>query len=125
MLTRSTPYFPVPDVAASAAHYAKVLGFQTEYTAGDPPEFAIVTRDRLGIMLKRVDPATTIVPNESQNGTWDVFFWVTDVHALFDELQAAGATIVYGPVLQPSYRMMEFAARDHDGYVLGFGQEWG
>lgn len=125
MLTRSTPYFPVTDVAASAAHYEKVLGFKTEYLAGDPPQFAIVSRDGLGIMLKHVDDGSKIVPNEPQGGTWDVFFWVDDVQALYDELVAAGADIVYGPIVQRSYSMKEFAARDRDGYVLGFGQEWG
>ncbi|HEV8337567.1 MAG TPA: hypothetical protein VGR67_14230 [Candidatus Polarisedimenticolia bacterium] len=33
-----------------------------------------------------------------------------------------GADVVYGPVIQPAYRMEEFAVRDREGYVLGFGQ---
>jgi uncharacterized glyoxalase superfamily protein PhnB len=52
-----------------------------------------------------------------------VFSWVTDVEALFDELKGRGAAIVYTPVVQP-YGMKEFAVRDPNGYVLGFGQEW-
>ena len=31
---------------------------------------------------------------------------------------------VYGPIVQTEYNMKEFAVRDVDGYVLGFGQEW-
>jgi hypothetical protein len=64
----------------------------------------------------------SISPNERQGGTWDVFFWVRDAHALHAELHANGADIVYGPVFQEAYQMQEFAVRDHDGYVLGFGQ---
>ena len=30
--------------------------------------------------------------------------------------------IVYGPLIQESYQMKEFAVRDCDGHVLGFGQ---
>jgi hypothetical protein len=30
---------------------------------------------------------------------------------------------VYPPVVQP-YGMKEFAVRDPNGYVLGFGQQW-
>lgn len=121
-LTRSAPYFPVADVARAVEHYQRVLGFQTEYSAGSPPEFAIVTRDGLSIMLRRVADAHRISPNEEQGGTWDVFFWVSDIRTLHAELVANGADIVYGPVLQEAYHMTELAARDADGYVLGFGQ---
>jgi catechol 2,3-dioxygenase-like lactoylglutathione lyase family enzyme len=121
-LTRSAPYFPVADVERSATHYERVLGFRREYSAGSPPEFAIVTRDGLSIMLRLVPEPERISPNERQGGTWDVFFWVRDVRALHAELTAAGADIVYGPILQPAYGMEELAVRDADGYVLGFGQ---
>ena len=36
--------------------------------------------------------------------------------------RANGADIVYGPLVQDAYQMEEFAVRDHEGYVLGFGQ---
>ena len=121
-LLRSAPYFPVADVERTAAHYEGVLGFQREYVAGSPAQFAIMTRDGLSIMLRLVSDPDRISPNESQGGTWDAFFWVRDVRALHTELVAKGADIVYGPMLQQAYQMEEFAARDSDGYVLGFGQ---
>ena len=121
-LTRSAPYFPVADVERAAAHYERVLGFRREYSAGSPPEFAIVTRDGFSIMLRLVPNPERISPNERQGGTWDVFFWVRDIRALHAELTASGADVVYGPILQPAYRMEELAVRDADGYVLGFGQ---
>ena len=61
-------------------------------------------------------------PTRNQGGTWDAFFWVRDVRALHDELKGRGAVIVYGPIVQKAYDMEEFAVRDRDGYVLGFGQ---
>ena len=121
-LLRSAPYFPVGDVERAASHYERVLGFVREYSAGSPAQFAIVTRDGLSIMLRLVADADRISPNERQGGTWDVFFWVRDVRALHAELVASGATIAYGPIVQPAYNMEEFAVRDDDGYVLGFGQ---
>jgi len=124
-LLRSAPYFPVADVVPSAAHYESALGFRLEYTAGSPPEFAILSRDGLSIMLRRVPEPARIVPNERQGGTWDVFFWVDDADALHAELLANGADIVYGPIIQEHYRMKEFAVRDREGYVLGFGQALG
>jgi uncharacterized glyoxalase superfamily protein PhnB len=121
-LVRSAPYFPVADVDRAATHYERIFGFTREYSAGSPPEFAIVTRDSVSIMLRLVADAARIAPNESQGGTWDVFCWVRDLRALHAELAANGATVVYGPIVQAAYGMEEFAVRDADGYVLGFGQ---
>jgi catechol 2,3-dioxygenase-like lactoylglutathione lyase family enzyme len=124
-LLRSAPYFPVPDVEQSAVHYERVFGFRREYAAGTPPQFAILSRDGLAIMLRLVSAPDRIVPNERQGGTWDAFFWVRDAKALHAELRDNGADIVYGPMVQEAYHMEEFAVRDRDGYVLGFGQELG
>lgn len=121
-LTRSAPYFPVANVERSVAHYTDVLGFGLEYSAGSPAQFAIVSRDGLAIMLRRVADPAKIAPSESQGGTWDAFFWVRDIDAVSSELTSHGATIVYGPIVQESYHMREMAVRDADGHVLGFGQ---
>jgi catechol 2,3-dioxygenase-like lactoylglutathione lyase family enzyme len=124
-LLRSAPYFPVADVEQSATHYEGVFGFRREYVGGAPgapPEFAIMSRDGLAIMLRRVTSPERITPNEKQGGTWDAFFWVNDAKSLHAELQARGAEVVYGPIVQREYNMEEFAVRDREGYVLGFGQ---
>ena len=121
-LLRSAPYFPVSDVEQSVEYYERVLGFRREYMAGTPAQFAIMGRDGLPIMLRRVSDPGRISPNERQGGTWDAFFWVRDVRKLHAELRASGADIVYGPIAQDEYHMEEFAVRDRDGYVLGFGQ---
>jgi hypothetical protein len=121
-LLRSAPYFPVADVEKAASHYERVLGFRRDYVAGTPPEFAILSRDGLAVMLRLVATPARISPNEKQGGTWDAFFWVRDAQELHAELRGRGADVVYGPVIQPAYRMEEFAVRDCEGYVLGFGQ---
>lgn len=100
-----------------------MLGFRAEYRAGEPPVFAIHSRDGLAVMLRLAPAATKITPSEAQGGTWDAFFWVADVRALLEELRARGAMIAYDLVYQAAYQMDEFAVRDLDGYVLGFGQE--
>ncbi|MGH9819430.1 MAG: VOC family protein [Pyrinomonadaceae bacterium] len=121
-LWRSSPYFPVSDVERSVVYYKEKLGFECEYSAGTPPQFAICTRDGFAIMLRKVSEPGLITPIEKQGGTWDAFFWVTDAEQLHGEIESKGAEIVYGPLIQESYRMMEFAIRDCDGHVLGFGQ---
>lgn len=122
-LLQSAAYFPVSDVRATAAAYDTLLGFTATYIAGEPAEFAICTRDGQSLMFRRVNDPSRIRPNEAQGGTWDVFFWVEDVDGLYAELTARGATVAYAPVNQAAYQMREFAVRDPNGYVLGFGQD--
>ena len=124
-LLRSAPYFPVADLEQSATHYERVFGFNRDFVGGTPPQFAILSRDGLPIMLKLVDGSAPIMPNSKQGGTWDAFFWVRDAQALCDELRARGADVVYGPLIQHEYNMKEFAVRDGEGYVLGFGEALG
>jgi hypothetical protein len=81
-----------------------------------------LSRDGLAIMLRRVAAPERITPNEKQGGTWDAFFWVRDARTLHDELLSRGAVVVYGPVVQEEYQMLELAVRDPDGHVLGFGE---
>ena len=121
-LLRHAPYLLVADVAKAAAYYRDVLGFASEYSAGAPPVFAIHSRDGLAVMLRLAPDAAKITPSEAQGGTWDAFFWVADVRALLAEFRARGAIIAYDLVYQAAYHMDEFAVRDLDGYVLGFGQ---
>lgn len=121
-LLRSAPYFPVADVEESLKFYARVLGFGSEYAAGSPVEFAICSRDGLAIMLRRMSTPELIRPIEKQGGTWDAFFWIDDAAGLHAELAAKGAVVVYGPLIQEAYQMREFAVRDSDGHVLGFGE---
>ena len=122
ILIRSAPYFLVADVDKASEYYERVLGFASEYKAGAPAVFAIQSRDGLAVMLRLASPGATLVPNELQRGTWDAFFWTSDVRSLLNELRSSGATLVYDLVYQDAYNMDEFAVRDLDGYILGFGQ---
>ncbi len=120
-ILKSATYLPVHDVDASVREWESLLGFKSVYVAGSPPEFAIVVCDGVQVMLRRVDPSQRIVPNEAQGGTWDLFCWVDDADAGCVAIRERGGTIVYGPIDQPSYRMREFAVRESNGYVIGFG----
>jgi len=120
-LLRCAPCFPIADFERTTAHYEQILGFRREYDGGEPPHFAIMSRDGMTIMLRLVGAPYPSTPNEKQGGTWDAFFWVEDARALHAELSSKGATVVYGPIVQESYGMEEFGVRDCDGHVLGFG----
>ena len=90
VILRSATYLPVPDVSGIGAYYRDVLGFTCEYSAGDPPEFAVFKRDGCAVMFRRVPEPGLICPNDRQGGTWDVFCWVDDVDALHAEFERKG-----------------------------------
>jgi catechol 2,3-dioxygenase-like lactoylglutathione lyase family enzyme len=108
-IVRAAPYLLVSDVARAGDYYQSVLGFEREYAAGEPPEFAIYSRDGHPIMLRRAPDPGRVVPVERQGGT---------------ELKQRGADFAYQLTVQ-QYGMRELAVRDLDGYVLGFGEPTG
>ena len=121
-LTQSAPVLLVRNLERAAQHYRDVLGFRLGKFYGEPPTFTIIARDRMHLMLKQVDDERSIVPRSSVSpGLWDAYFWTDDADALFQELEANGATVDYGPCNQP-YGCREFGIRDLDGYDIGFGQ---
>lgn len=120
-LTRSAVYLPVHDVEATIDYYRRSLDFETEYVAGQPAQFAIVSRSGFPIMLRRVGEDTPLQPHRGSEGAWDVFFWTNDAKSLCEEFERKAIQALYGPVQQP-YGILEFAIADCNGYVIGFGE---
>ena len=121
-LTSSAPVLLVRDVVAAANYYRDALGFTYDRFWGEPPNFVILRRDGLYVMLSLAPHGSAIVPHWKVNpGIWNVYFWVDDVDALFAELKGRGARIDYGLDDKP-YNVREFGVQDLDGYDIGFGQ---
>ena len=120
-LTGVAPVLLVKDVVTSAEYYNSRLGFATEIMVGDPPQFAIVSRDDMRLFLKQADQPAHVVPHWTvSRSTWNVYFWTTDADTLFAELKSRGATIDYDICNQP-HGCREFGVRDLDDYDLAFG----
>lgn len=122
-LVRSAAYLLVSNVDTALHYYRDRLGFKVDYAAGTPVEFAIVSRDGLPLMLKLGGPSSRIEPMAARGGTWDVYFWVTGVDALHQDVTARGAMFAQPLGDQPLHGTREFAVFDPDGHVLAFGEE--
>lgn len=119
----SAPILLVKDVIASANYYREKVGFSYERFWGDPPCFCILWRDSFHLMLSQVEDVKFIVPHyKVVEKMWDVYFWVNDAQALYDELKQRGAIIDYELCEQP-YGCREFGIQDLDGYDVAFGQD--
>jgi len=108
--------FVVEDVLRSVQHYCDVLGFHTEFTYGEPTFYAGVERDGVLIHLQ------TASETKRQPGHGALNVFVTDVDALYHELQSKGARTVKEPKDYP-YGMRDFDIHDLDGNQLCFGME--
>jgi catechol 2,3-dioxygenase-like lactoylglutathione lyase family enzyme len=121
-LTSVAPVLLVRDVVAAAEHYRDRLGFHYTRFWGEPPDFVILDRDGLRLMLHRPEASVAIAPHwRVSQGVWNVYFWINDADALFAEFKARGARIDYGPE-NKMYGIREFGVQDLDGYDIGFGQ---
>jgi len=115
-LCRAATVFVVQDVLRSVEHYCDILGFHTQFTYGEPTFYAGVERDDLVIHLQAASET------KRQPGHGAVYVFVTDVDALYQELQSRGARTLNEPKDYP-YGMRDFNINDIDGNQLCFGME--
>ena len=119
------PQFVVPDVVAAAEYYRDVLGFQIQGYFWEPPVYAIVRRDAVGIHFGKADANADAgaAPNTPhREGSIDAYVWVDDVDGLFDELKTRGANIVEAPTRR-EYHCYEMVVEDKFGFRLAFGMD--
>jgi len=119
----SAPILLVKDIVLSANYYRDKIGFSYDRLWGEPPNFCILNRNDFSLMLCQVDDSKHIVPHyKIVENMWNVYFWVSDVKDLYQELKKNGAIIDYQLSEKP-YGCLEFGIQDIDGYDIAFGQE--
>ena len=118
------PYLIVDDIFKSAEFYRDKLGFDFNRIWGEPPQFVIVHRDGVHIMLKCPGSPGNIRPNNRVNpdACWDAYIWVKDADALYEELRSRGVKITREIENEP-YGCRDFDVEDNSGYILCFGQD--
>jgi uncharacterized glyoxalase superfamily protein PhnB len=115
----AVPILVTADVNATIDYYARVLGFETHFTYGDPPVYAGIRRDDLLLYLT-LDPE--IVAKLKESGlSPDVFLWVEDVDAAYEEHRANGAKIIEEVSNRP-WDARQYVVEDPNGYHLKFAE---
>ena len=116
------PVFAVADISATIRWYEVQLGFIGDpFPAHEPYVFAIMYRDKIEIMLQRVEGyERPDVYNSRPGGVWDAYFRIEGVKDLFESVREE-ATIVQ-PLHKQPYGNWEFEVRDPNGYLLVFSE---
>jgi hypothetical protein len=121
-LTGSAPILLVKDVVAAANYWRDCVRFSYERFWGEPPDFCILQRDGLHLMLAQMSDTAEARPHwKIVDQMWNVYFWVDDATAFHDDVVRLGAKIDYGLGLKP-YGCLEFGIQDLDGHDIAFGQ---
>src|SRR5262245_29298812 len=127
----AVPQFRVPDVRRTAEYYRDVLGFEiggywdgkeVHQDAGRPVVFGIVRRDQARLHFQLAEQSETGPRTSGDDEASDVYFHITGVDALAEELRGRGAEILDGPEDLP-YGQRELVVRDCNGRILVFGEK--
>jgi catechol 2,3-dioxygenase-like lactoylglutathione lyase family enzyme len=130
-LQRTIPALPVRDVGAAVAYYRDRFGFESPHQTGD---FAVLVRDDAVLHLwgatddewrARGDLERRPICSGAESflaGTASCRIEVSDIDALFDELQSAGVLhdVSRAGVSATDFGTTEFATLDSDGNLLTF-----
>jgi hypothetical protein len=121
-LTGSAPILLVRNVVDAANYWRDRVGFHYDRFWGEPPCFCILDRDGLRLMLSQVPAGAEWRPHwQIVEQMWNVYFWVDDAKAIYDELRQCGAKIDYELQVK-SHGCLEFGIQDLDGHDIAFGQ---
>jgi catechol 2,3-dioxygenase-like lactoylglutathione lyase family enzyme len=118
------PFFIVERLDASLDFYVQRLGFSVDVALPKgAPYFAIVQRDRIGIMLKEIGTDIRPQPNHTRHGwaRWDAYIYTPEPDALFEEFQARNVPF-HHPISDTDDGLRAFEIFDNNGYVICFGR---
>ena len=113
-----TPFMHVEDLEKALVFFNDVLGFETQFRAGD---YAYVHRETAGMRILQQKGADAAPPGTRR---FAYYIDVRDADQLYPELKPKLATLptrdVYGPVNQP-YSQRELLVLAPDGNLIVFG----
>jgi glutathione S-transferase len=116
------PVLPVADVAASAAYFHDVLGFDIDFLEGDPPIHGRVTKGDGSWGQPVYVHLSRSAPDEVRPSSELRIHVGHDLDGLFEEYRRLEVPVVFAPVSQP-WGLREFAVREINGHVLRFCAE--
>jgi catechol 2,3-dioxygenase-like lactoylglutathione lyase family enzyme len=117
MLKRAIPNIFVKDFQAALAYYTGPLGFQTLFVYGDVPFYAHLERDEAILAIRHV--TKRVIDHTAGEALLSAFIEVSDVNALHQQLQTAGAHVWQAPRDEP-WAMRSLIVSDLDDNLICF-----
>ena len=117
MLKQAIPQVFVKDFQAALAYYTGPLGFHPLFVYGEIAFYAHLARDEAILAIRHV--TKPVIDHAAGEALLSAFVEVSDVDALHEQLQAAGAHIWQAPRDEP-WAMRSLIVSDPDGNLLCF-----
>lgn len=112
---RVAPTVPMADIERSLRFYRDLLGFEVQFTNGEPVSFAVLKQGGAELHLE-------VQPGKA--GSLHVHLMVDDLDPVFERLQQAGAAIRQPPQVQP-WGLRDMVVEDPDGNTFEIAQPVG
>lgn len=122
MIGQIAPVFFTLDIPRTVAFFSEKLGFECLSVwpgDGDPPVYAIVSRDGRAIHF-RCAPPPGAQADKYEDELLDAYLFVEDADALYAEYAAKGVEFTRTLGDTP-WQTREFVVKDCDGRLLAFG----
>jgi catechol 2,3-dioxygenase-like lactoylglutathione lyase family enzyme len=111
----AVPVVATADVRTTVEWFEKTLGFEQQWSWGDPPVYAGIKAG--GAMLYvSLDPELAGTISERRLAP-DIFLWVRDIDAVYDRHRANGAAIEEQLNRRP-WGVRQYVIREPNGYRL-------
>jgi uncharacterized glyoxalase superfamily protein PhnB len=111
----AVPVIATADVAHTIRYFEQTLGFEQQWTWGDPPVYAGVKAGR-AILYITHDPGTAAAIKERHLAP-DIFLWVSHIDQVYDQHRAKNADIVEELAARP-WGVRQYVVREPNGYHL-------
>jgi catechol 2,3-dioxygenase-like lactoylglutathione lyase family enzyme len=111
----AVPVISTPDVASTLAYWERTLGFERQWSWGDPPVYAGIKAGGAMIYVNH-DPEFTFAIEERHLAP-DIFLWVSNIDEVYATHQAQGAEILEELKVRP-WGVRQYVVREPNGYHL-------
>lgn len=111
-------------VPSAIAFYRDGLGFDLAYAYGEPPHYALVTRDGVGLNLRHVDALPFDPARLAADDLLAATIVVAHAKALFVELQQRDVAF-HQPYREQPWGAHDFIVADPDGNLVHFASRVG
>jgi len=117
----AVPVIATADVSSTVRYFEQTLGFQQQWTWGDPPVYAGVKAGS-AILYITHDPDTAAAIKERRLAP-DVFLWVNQIEQVHDQHRARNADIVEELTARP-WGVRQYVVREPNGYHLKVAESY-
>jgi len=121
MIAAIAPQFFTSDLATTLRYYQDKLGFETQFTYGEPAFYAGAIRDGFSIFFRCTDAPLPQSREKYTEELLDAYIRVERIDELFAEYQSRGVAFAREIAFMP-WAFREFVVKDCDGRLLCFGQ---